>query len=569
MQQMPPPIAGDIAELETLFARLKEDAGEEGFFERLDDRHTAQFIDGNDTLLVCFEHVAAVMTARREMQTLARRVQTRTGCAQLSLLTSGDTWFRSDAVYAFFDDLLDDGFFDDFNRFVFFGAGQEGYAAAAFSVVASGSEILLIQPQATLTPRAAGWDRRFLHTRQMDFTQRYGYAPNMIETADTVVVVFDPAFDEDAMHAQLFERNWVELLRARHLGPEGGAVLDQLGLLDRLLDKAVKDGLTATSVALRLRARRKTPGYLHAVMDHAEASGREARVARVRGFASRFAADARFTRDANAPRNGTAPETTTTAPSSDTRALTVGDTLAQSQAVPLSAADTSPGLSNAPQGDRVSRDEPAPQPLCENAKPEAHPKPELGTNTNPSNAFEDISAATGHVSEALSASQPSAAAPAAAAAPRMIPQPNQPMGSFTLAQGRGVVVDPAPHDGDATKPQDNANAAETPMANGASAKMPDAQNATGTADLAISDSEIALSKPKVQCAAVETRPAGSATPADEGSGTAPTAVPPNSKTNATVNAKPNTLGHLRADIQRRRGHAPLRGKSRRPGKRRL
>ena len=42
-----------------------------------------------------------------------------------------------------------------------------------------------MQPQATLDPRVAEWDDRFLHMRRTDFTDRYGYAPDMLDAAST------------------------------------------------------------------------------------------------------------------------------------------------------------------------------------------------------------------------------------------------------------------------------------------------------------------------------------------------------------------------------------------------
>lgn len=490
MQQTPPPIAGDPAELDQTFARLKQDAGDEGFFERLDDQHTVQFIDGDDTLLVCFEHIGAVMGAARDNQPLARRVQSRTGCAQLSLLTSDDTWFRADAVYKFFDDLVDDGFFDEFNRVLFFGAGPEGYAAAAYSVVASDAEVLLIQPQATLTPRAAGWDRRFPHTRMMDFTQRYGYAPSMIETAGAVVVVFDPAYDEDFMHAQLFERDWVHLLRARHLGAEGGAILDQLGLLDQLLDGAVANGLNPHDVAMGLRARRTSADYLHAVMDHAEATRRAPLIARVQRFASQHSADGRFETEDTPPDPEPAPNTANT-PSAALAALAVGGALTMREAKPLPHQDAIVVLD----GKGAARD------TAETDAPETETETTADVSTSSSqvddaaldttatdseNENEDETEAATGDTDATAPDTTSAPDPEEEAeTPEMMAQPSQPWDSFALARGRGTVAEPiddSPCDCDAADQDDPLEEiAQTPVPPAAPTTLPPAQQTVASA----------------------------------------------------------------------------------------
>ncbi len=242
--------------LDRLHAALRADAGADGFYERIDPQHSAQFTDGADTLLVVFEQTTALLRSGRRMLPLARGVQNRTDCAQLTLVADRPTWFRSERVFAFFDGLIDDGFFDGFERVVFYGAGAQGYAAAAFSVCAPGAEVLLLQPQATLTPLLAGWDRRFAGTRRVDFSHRYGFAPAMMETAGRGLVLYDPGVAEDAMHASLFHQPRTDLVRVRHLGPEVEARLDAMGLLAPLLDLAVSGQATVQAVATLLRKRR-------------------------------------------------------------------------------------------------------------------------------------------------------------------------------------------------------------------------------------------------------------------------------------------------------------------------
>ena len=88
------------------------------------------------------------------------------GWSHLCLLSHGDTWFRDNRVYGYFDRLIDDGFFDEFEQVIFYGAGACGYAAAAFSVAAPGAKRGDARPQATLDPRVAEWDDRYLHMRR-------------------------------------------------------------------------------------------------------------------------------------------------------------------------------------------------------------------------------------------------------------------------------------------------------------------------------------------------------------------------------------------------------------------
>jgi hypothetical protein len=108
----------------------------------------------------------------------------KNGWSHLSIILDGDTWFHDPKVYAYFNRLDDDGFFDDFDHVVFYGAGPCKYAAAAFSVAAPGATVDAIQPQTTLDPRITDWDDRYMKMRRTDFTSRYGYAPDMLDAAE-------------------------------------------------------------------------------------------------------------------------------------------------------------------------------------------------------------------------------------------------------------------------------------------------------------------------------------------------------------------------------------------------
>jgi hypothetical protein len=157
---------------------------EDGSFEPLGKRHFAAFIEKGATLLVTFETIQGIGALSEMAQPLGWELIKEAGWSHLCIGSDGDTWFRDGFVYGYFDRLIDDGFFDEFETVLFYGAGPCGYAAAAFSVASPGARVLAIQPQATLDPRVAEWDERFIDMRRTDFTTRYGYAPDMLDAAD-------------------------------------------------------------------------------------------------------------------------------------------------------------------------------------------------------------------------------------------------------------------------------------------------------------------------------------------------------------------------------------------------
>jgi len=263
---------GDLPEGEWA-ARLDALGDDHGFFERLGDRHLSLFVESGPSLLVSFDTIAG---ARRSPNALPRALDqvTRNHWSVLTILSRGDTWYRDPAVWRHFDRLTDDGFFEDFRTVLFAGAGPGGYAAAAYSVASPGARVLALRPYATLDPAIAGWDRRHLEQRRLDWSTRYGFAPGMIDAAQRVWVVHDPLHVPDAMHAALFHRPNVTLLRCRMTGTRLDAMLDGVQATPRLLDLAMDGTLDAPGFARLWRDRRRHSPYLRTLLKRLETEGR-------------------------------------------------------------------------------------------------------------------------------------------------------------------------------------------------------------------------------------------------------------------------------------------------------
>lgn len=276
--------------------RLDTHGDTHGFHVRLGKRHGALYTEDDETLLVTFEQGEDIRDAGGPQLPLGLAVAGRAGWSQLCLYCEGDTWFRAQEVYDLFDTLGDEGFFDDFDRVVFFGAGSCAYAAAAFSVISPGSEVLAIQPQASLDPRVCGWDDRFNEMRRTSFTDRYGFAPDMIEGANKAFVVFDPHEQLDAMHAALFTRTHVHKLRTPFLGSNLAGSLDDIGLLIPLLQSACKGTLTPEKFAELYRKRREFPQYLKRLLQRLEHQDRHYLIALLTRAALRSFQGPRFKR---------------------------------------------------------------------------------------------------------------------------------------------------------------------------------------------------------------------------------------------------------------------------------
>lgn len=262
----------------------------------LGPQHWAFFSELAPILLVTFETVEDIRDDHPSQMPMGYRIAAAKGWSSLCLIADGPTWWRDPEVYLHFDQLTDSGFMDFFDHILFFGAGAGGYAAAAYSAAAPGAAVLALQPCATLDPTWAGWDRRHLSQRRLNFTDRYGYAPDMIEAAAKAFLILDPGQPEDAMHAALFRAPNVIRLECRYLGERTDLGLLSMGLLPGLIEHALAGDLTPALFARMWRGRRTHRPYLSNLIAVNLALGQRGRAIKVCRFAAETLNDLRFKR---------------------------------------------------------------------------------------------------------------------------------------------------------------------------------------------------------------------------------------------------------------------------------
>lgn len=257
-------------------AEVAEIGADRGYYEPVGPEHGALFIDETlDVLLVSFDTIATARAGSASGIPHGMLQAEINGWSHLSILAQGATWFRDPALYAYFDRLADEAFFEDFDRVIFYGAGMCGYAAAVYSVAAPGATVILAAPLATLDPAVASWDERHVAARIKDFTSRYGYAPDMVEAAGQVIVVYDPLEEFDAMHAALYRGPQIGKVRFRHGGGRIGDELQAMNILATLFKAAAEDALTPSIAYRTLRRRREYAPYLRHLLNRVHVEERD------------------------------------------------------------------------------------------------------------------------------------------------------------------------------------------------------------------------------------------------------------------------------------------------------
>ena len=263
----------DLSGLESdaWWQKLDQIGDEHGYLEPIGQEHAALFIDAGPKLLVTFETEDAIR--RRGGRPRGFDLVAAHGWSLLAIVATAETWFRAPRLYGFIDRLIDEGFFEDFDSTLFFGHHDGGHAAAAYSVASPGARVLALRPVATLNPSVARWDRRHIAKRRLDFTSRYGYAPDMLDAAAHAWIAADPA-GPDALHAALFRKPNVSILSCTQVGPRLERVWDQIGITLPAIEAAMDGTLSPVVFARLWRRRREHPTYLRSLLKSLEVQGR-------------------------------------------------------------------------------------------------------------------------------------------------------------------------------------------------------------------------------------------------------------------------------------------------------
>jgi hypothetical protein len=241
--------------------RLAEIGRQEGFFESLGDEHSALFAKRGKTLVVTFDNLDDAYDRGENRMPWGFNYTLSHGWSVLGMMAHGWTWYRDEAVFDFFDRLQRENFFDQFDRVVFYGASMGAYAASVFSSAVPGATVVCISPQATLDREIAPWETRYHKVWRRNFKNRYGYAPQMIGSAEKVYLFYDPTSTLDSMHAALFQGDNLVKLKCRFMGHRIASLWMAMGVLKPVVEGCIEGTLTRPKFYQLMRKRHETPRF--------------------------------------------------------------------------------------------------------------------------------------------------------------------------------------------------------------------------------------------------------------------------------------------------------------------
>jgi pimeloyl-ACP methyl ester carboxylesterase len=254
--------------------------GTDGFY-RQNDKHSLTFVKRSDTLLVTFDNLDIAMNKREDRRPWGFSFIEAQGWSMLGVMANGWTWFRDAWLSGEFDRLRDEGFFDQFQRVIFYGASMGGYAALTFSSAAPQADVLAFSPQSVLDKELVPWETRYRIAWDYDYSDHYGDAAVTIAKSRRVNLFFDPFSPLDKAHIDRLNGPNVRFYRAPFLGHRLASSMQQMGILQDVILATMDDTLNPREFAHRLRARRDGRRYKKETVDRLIDRGRAELAARL------------------------------------------------------------------------------------------------------------------------------------------------------------------------------------------------------------------------------------------------------------------------------------------------
>lgn len=204
------------------------------------------------------------------------------GVSHLGLMMSlRNDWFRHADVWAFFDLLQQQCFFDRFDDVVFYGSSMGGYGALTYCRAVPGARVVAFMPQTHLDQTVVPFENRFRRAFERGrWNGRYVDGADGAQSAAQVYVLYDPYHAEDAAHVARLAPENLTRLHLPWAGHQAGRVLHLLGVLPTVVGQAFDGTLTEAGFRAQVRAAKRCKLHTRLCLTAAVERGHEALVVR-------------------------------------------------------------------------------------------------------------------------------------------------------------------------------------------------------------------------------------------------------------------------------------------------
>lgn len=254
--------------LKRAFRRCAAQVGPGGFARQM-TRHCAIYAPRGRTLVVTFDNMKS-REAKGARTPWGWDLVQRMGHSHLGIcMTRRNDWFRHVDLLDFFDELRDTGFFTGFDEVIFYGSSMGGFGALAFAAAAPGARIVAHVPQTSLRPDLVPFERRYRpgQARGDWDDPRYADGAEGARLARSVTVFYDPLHRLDRQHVARLPQANLMAMRCPFMGHRVPRLLQQLGILRPVVERAFNGTLRQAHFSTLLGRRKTNLGYVRTLLD--------------------------------------------------------------------------------------------------------------------------------------------------------------------------------------------------------------------------------------------------------------------------------------------------------------
>ena len=245
-----------------------------GFLEK-SLRHSLMFIKRPSTrLLVTFDNLSNVNDISPEREPWAFKFAQDNGLSHLGVLAHVSDWYRDADLIKRFEQLVSDGFFENYERVTFAGVSMGGYAAIAFGSLVPGAHVVSINPQSTLNSDLVPWETRYENGRRQDWTLPLSDASTLTDKLGRVNIFYDPYHALDQQHIDRFSGDNIRTFNCWFSSHKTAVFLRKIDALKPVMQHCIFDELTEQNFYQLYRKRRNLPWYRGSVAGYFSEKGR-------------------------------------------------------------------------------------------------------------------------------------------------------------------------------------------------------------------------------------------------------------------------------------------------------
>jgi len=274
LRMITPPDSASQEPVHERFSDARKFASQSRGFFWEGDENALMFAPRSKRLVVSFDNISIAREEGQRWPWGFKVLWQDMGCSVLGVMGVQRNWFRQEFVHDSFEALRDQGFFDQFDEILFYGASMGGFAALVYQQCAPGSNVLAIAPQSTLNRNVLPNEDRWGWTKKLDWEGRFNDAAGTLDTAGEVFILADPYYKPDYDQVSRLTGDNVTWLHTPFMGHQLPNAFVVMNIMKDLLYSAAGGTLTPQLFYKLFRARNDLPRFQHDLLMEAEKRGK-------------------------------------------------------------------------------------------------------------------------------------------------------------------------------------------------------------------------------------------------------------------------------------------------------